>query len=156
MTKQGQAKTASQRQLRVGEELRHALARILTRGELRDPALQDIALTVTEVRVSPDLRQATAYVVPLGGAGMTGAVGALNRAAGYFRGQIAREVKLRNAPRIVFQADLSFDEAQHIEMLLQRPRVLDDLQDHEGLSAGTDGPAGDGGITEKDGNGHGA
>lgn len=156
MTKHGQAKTASQRQLRVGEELRHALARILTRGELRDPALQDIALTVTEVRISPDLRQATAYVVPLGGAGMSGAVDALNRAAGYFRGQLAREVKLRNAPRIVFQADLSFDKAQHIEKLLRHPRVLDDLQDHEDLIADSGEPADDGGITERDGNGHGA
>lgn len=118
---------ASQRQLRVGEELRHALARILGRGELRDPALVDLSLTVTEVRVSPDLKNATAFIVPLGGGGLDAAVAALNHAAGYFRGQLGREVELRYVPRLTFAADRSFDEAGRIEEILKRPRVRRDL-----------------------------
>lgn len=120
-------KGPSQRQLRVGEELRHALARILARGELRDPALAELTLTVTEVRTSPDLKFATAFVVPLGGACLDQAVAALNRATGYFRAQLAREVDLRYLPRLTFAADRSFDEADRIEAILRRPRVRRDL-----------------------------
>jgi len=128
MKKSSRGRTASQRQLRVGEEVRHALARILARGELSDPALHDIALTVTEVRVSPDLRNAKAFVVPLGGAGMPAVVKALNRASGYFRGQLGREINLRYTPRLDFEADVSFDEAQHIDALLHRPKVQRDIE----------------------------
>ncbi len=120
-------KAPSQRQLRVGEELRHALSRILVRGELRDPALIDFNLTVTEVRVSPDLKSATAYVVPLGGGGLEDAVVALNRAGGFFRGRLAQAVALRHAPRIAFAADRSFDEGRRIDEILERPRVRRDL-----------------------------
>ncbi len=120
-------KAPSHRQLRVGEELRHALSRILARGELRDPALTDLNLTVTEVRVSPDLKSATAYVVPLGGGGLEAAVAALNRAGGFFRSRLAQQVALRHAPRIAFAPDRSFDEARRIDAILERPRVRRDL-----------------------------
>jgi ribosome-binding factor A len=118
---------ASQRQLRVGEELRHVLARILARGELRDPALADQTLTVTEVRVSPDLKNATAFVVPLGGRGLEDSVAALNRAAHFLRGQVGREMTLRHVPRLEFLADRSFDEATRVENILSRPSVRRDL-----------------------------
>ncbi len=120
-------KAPSQRQLRVGEELRHALSRILVRGELRDPALIDLNLTVTEVRVSPDLKSATAYVVPLGGDGLEAAIGALNHASGFFRSRLAQEVALRHAPRVAFAPDRSFDEARRVDKILERPRVRRDL-----------------------------
>jgi ribosome-binding factor A len=119
----------SQRQLRVGEELRHALARVLARGELSDPALDGVTVTVTEVRVSPDLRNATAFVTPFGGGEAGPLVKALNRAGGYFRGQIAHEVNLRLAPTIRFTADSSFDEAVRVERLLHDPAVARDLGD---------------------------
>ncbi len=120
-------KAPSQRQLRVGEELRHALSHILGRGELRDPALADLNLTVTEVRLSPDLKSATAFVVPLGGGGLEAAVAALNRASGFFRSRLAQSVALRHAPRIAFAPDRSFDEAGRIDAILERPRVRRDL-----------------------------
>jgi len=126
----------SQRQLRVGEELRHALARILARGELRDPALVGAQVTVTEVRVGPDLRNATAYVTPLGGGDAGRLVAALRHAAPYLRGRIAEEVRLRLAPTIQFEADRSFDRADRIERLLHEPAVARDL---EGEAAGGGG-----------------
>jgi ribosome-binding factor A len=121
----------SQRQLRVGEELRHALARILGRGDLGDPALDGVPVTVTEVRMSPDLRAATAFVTPFGGGDATEVVKALNRAGGYFRGQIAHEVKLRLTPSVRFTADLSFDQATRVERLLHDPVVARDLEEPE-------------------------
>ncbi len=130
-------KAPSQRQLRVGEELRHALSRILSRGELRDRLLAELNLTVTEVRVSPDLRNATVFVVPLGGGGLDAAAHALNRAAGFFRTRLAREVELRHAPRITFAPDRSFDEAHRVREILARPRVRQDL-------VGSGGPSEDG------------
>jgi ribosome-binding factor A len=117
----------SQRQLRVGEELRHALSRILQRGALRDPALQGVAVTVTEVRISPDLKNATAYVMPLGGVGREAVLEGLARSAGYLRGQIAREVPLRFTPGLAFALDTSFDHASRINELLHRPEVERDL-----------------------------
>ncbi len=126
------SKAPSHRQLRVGEELRHALSHILGRGEVRDPALADLNLTVTEVRVSPDLKNATAFVVPLGGSGLDAAVAALNRAGGFFRSRLAQQVALRHAPRIAFAPDRSFDEAGRIDAILERPRVRRDLTDGVG------------------------
>jgi ribosome-binding factor A len=119
----------SQRQLRVGEELRHILASILMRGEFRDPDLQGVNVTVSEVRVSPDLRNATAFVMPLGGAQEKPVVAALNRAAVYIRGQIARSVDLRLVPQVDFRVDESYDEAAKIARLLRRPDVAVDLPD---------------------------
>jgi ribosome-binding factor A len=121
------AEGPSQRQLRVGEELRHALAHLLERGELRDPALHDVTVTVTEVRVSPDLKNATAYVMPLGGGHAPEVVAALKRSAPYVRGALARAVQLRHAPQIGFALDTSFDHASRIDALLHRPDVARDL-----------------------------
>lgn len=118
----------SQRQLRVGEELRHALAQVLARGELRDPQLAEVSLTVTEVRVSPDLKNATAFVVPLGGGDLEGVISALNHASGFLRSQLGQEVQLRYTPRLTFQADRSFDEAAHINEILHHPRVARDVE----------------------------
>jgi ribosome-binding factor A len=117
----------SQRQLRVGEELRHTLVRILGRGDLRDPELEGVQVTVTEVSVSPDLRNATAFVVPFGGGSSDKLVATLNRAAGFFRGQFGRELKLRYVPGIRFEADRSFDHARRIDQLLHDSRVASDL-----------------------------
>jgi ribosome-binding factor A len=116
-----------QRQLRVGEELRHALARILQRGELRDPALQGAAVTVTEVRVTPDLKNATAYIMPLAGREADTVLEGLGRSAGFLRGQLAREVPLRFTPGLAFALDTSFDHASRINELLHRPEVERDL-----------------------------
>lgn len=115
------------RQLRVGEELRHALVRVLDRSAFDDPQLAGVSITVTEVRVSPDLKNATAYVIPLGGVDMPATVAALRRAAGYFRGQIGREINLRYTPGIDFAADRSFEQARRVDELLARPRVRQDL-----------------------------
>ncbi|MEE8189006.1 MAG: 30S ribosome-binding factor RbfA [Kiloniellales bacterium] len=121
------ARGPSQRQLRVGEELRHGLVRVLARGDLRDPALSGLNLTVTEVRVSPDMKNATAFVVPLGGGGLNEAAEALNRAAGFLRSEVAHEVQLRHTPRISFEADRSFDQVGKMQEILDRPRVRRDL-----------------------------
>ena len=116
----------SARPLRVGEEMRHALARIFEHG-LHDPALAEIALTVTEVRVSPDLKNATAYVVPLGGAHADEVMAGLKRAAGYLRRELAQAVKLRYAPALHFALDTSFEHASQIDALLRQPEVARDL-----------------------------
>jgi len=134
--------TPSQRQLRVGEELRHALVRILSRGNLRDPELAGVQVTVTEVRVSPDLRNATAFVVPFGGGPAEALVAALNRAAGFFRAQFGRQLKLRYVPGIQFQADRSFDHASRIDALLHDPRVASDLPRRDESGGDTGGGSG--------------
>ncbi len=126
MTKRG-GRSPSQRQLRVGEELRHALAVILERGDVRDPGLGKASITVTEVRVSPDLRNATAFVMPLGGGGTPEAVEALTRASPFLRRQLARVVHLKYVPAITFAADRSFEEARRIDALLHEPVGARDL-----------------------------
>jgi ribosome-binding factor A len=130
MSRQGE-KAPTPRQLRVGEELRHALARILERGEIRDPGLGAAPITVTEVRVSPDLRHATAFVIPLGASAASpetqAAIEALTRAAPFLRHQLARLVQLRFMPEFVFRADATFAEAERIETLLKDPAVRRDL-----------------------------
>jgi len=127
----------SQRQLRVGEEIRHTLAGIVERGELRDPDLQGRSITITEVRVSPDMRNATVYCVPLGGnqdpeAGgieIEKLIAALTRAQPFLRHEVAQRVHLRSVPAFIFVADTSFDVADHIEALLHSPEVSRDLGD---------------------------
>jgi ribosome-binding factor A len=118
----------SQRQLRVGEALRHALADILARGGLRDPELANLKATVTEVRMSPDLRAATAFVVPFGGGDAAALAKSLNRAATFFRARLAGSVDLRVAPTVRFAPDLTFDMADRIDQLLHDPAVLRDLK----------------------------
>ena len=109
----------SQRQLRVGEALRHALAELLSSGALRDPDVQGAPVTVTEVRVSPNLRNATAYFVPLGGGDPATVLGGLRRAAPHIRSRLARTVHLKFAPQFAFEVDTSFDRASRIESLLR-------------------------------------
>ena len=116
----------NQRQLRVGEEVRHALASILERGQVRD--LGDVTVTVTEVRMSPDLRNADAFVIPLGGDDGGAAVAALTRTKLFLRRQVARSVSLKYVPDLSFIADPSFDEAGRIDALLRRPDVARDLE----------------------------
>jgi ribosome-binding factor A len=118
----------SQRQLRIGEELRHVLAQVLARGELRDPALAHANVTVTEVRVSPDLSNATVYVVPLGGTDSEAIVEALNHAQGFLRTALAHELDLRRTPHLRFAVDRTFDEAGRVREILARPRVRRDIE----------------------------
>jgi ribosome-binding factor A len=114
------------RPLRVGEAIRHALSAIFARGELRDPDLAGVSITVTEVRVSPDLMRATAFIAPLGGGDIDKIVAALHRAAPYIRGQVVKEVKLRRAPDLGFVPDTSFDYASRIDAALRQPIVRRD------------------------------
>ncbi len=120
--------SASQRQLRVGELIRHALAEMLARGEVHDPVLEGHMVTVPEVRMSADLRLATIYVMPLGGRDQTEVIAALDRNKKFLRGEIARSVNLKFAPEIRFRIDERFDEAERIEKLLRTPRVQRDLE----------------------------
>jgi len=123
-----------QRPLRVGEEIRHALSHILAHetDRLSDPDLYGKSVTVSEVRISPDLRNATAFVVPLGatveGYDAKPLIKALNRAAGYFRGMLAREVRMQFSPTLRFKLDESYDEASRIEAALHDPAVAQDLE----------------------------
>ncbi len=121
------AKAPSQRQLRVGEELRHLLSDTLRQGGLRDPVLSTTSITVTEVRTSPDLKNATAFVMPLGGKASPEVLAALKRAAPYLRREIGKKLQLRYIPNLSFQADYSFDEAERIGRALQDPSVARDL-----------------------------
>ncbi len=119
----------TQRQLRVAEEIRHLLAAIFTRGELRDPVLADVQVTVAEVRISPDLKNATAFVTRLGRSDVDALLPALTRAAPYLRGELAKAMRLRVAPQVSFQADTALEYAMHVDALLHSPEVARDLQD---------------------------
>ncbi len=119
----------SQRQLRVGEEIRHLLADLLERGDMRDPELRGASITVTAVDVSPDLRNATAFVMPLGGVGEARLLAAMRRAAPWFRGRVGERAGLRYAPEIRFELDRTFDEADKIGALLRRPDVARDIEE---------------------------
>jgi ribosome-binding factor A len=121
----------SQRALRVGELVRHALADMLARGDVHDPVLEGHLVTVPEVRMSPDLRLATAYIMPLGGKDANEVVAALDRNKRYLRGEIAHRVNLKFAPDVRFRVDERFDEAERIEKLLRTPEVQRDLADKE-------------------------
>ena len=129
---------AGQRQLRVGEEMRHALSEILREHHLADPDLAGKIITVTEVRISPDLRNATAFVLPLGGTDTEKVVEALNRAVGYFRGELGHAVKMQFTPTIRFRADETFEEASRIEKLLHDPVVARDLHKDDDTKGGDD------------------
>jgi ribosome-binding factor A len=118
----------TQRQLRVGELIRHALAEMLARGEIYDDVLASHLVTIPEVRMSPDLRLASIYVMPLGGKDVQPVLAALERNKKYIRSEIAHEVNLKFAPDIRFMADESFDEADRIERLLASDKVRKDLE----------------------------
>ena len=122
-----QSAGGTQRQLRVGELIRHELAEMLSRGDVHDPVIEAHMITVPEVRMSADLRVATIYVMPLGGRDEKEVLGALERNKRYMRGEIARRVNLKFAPEIRFRIDEQFGEAERIEKLLRTPEVRRDL-----------------------------
>jgi ribosome-binding factor A len=117
----------SQRQLRVGETVRHAVAEILAHGDVHDPDLEGHIITVPEVRMSPDLKLATVYVMPLGGQDTEIVIAALNRNKKFLRGEVAHRVNLKFSPDLRFRVDDRFDEAERIEKLLRTPEVQRDL-----------------------------
>ena len=121
------AKAPTQRQLRVAEEIRHVLSTLFFRGDFRDPELADAKITVTEVRISPDLKNATAFVSRLGRSDIDALLPALRRAAPFFRTQLAHEMRLRVAPLVSFQPDTTLDYAMHVDRLLRAPEVARDL-----------------------------
>jgi ribosome-binding factor A len=122
-----QAGGGSPRQLRVGELIRHELADMLSRGDIHDPVIEAHMITVPEVRMSPDLRLATIYIMPLGGRDADDVIEAFEHNNRYVRGEIARRVNLKFAPEIRFRVDERFDEAERIEKLLKTPAVQRDL-----------------------------
>jgi len=122
----------SQRQLRAGELVRHALVDIIAREDLRDPDLQGVSITIGEVRASPDLKHMTAFVSALGPGDPRRIARGLTRCAGFLRGRLARTVDLRFAPELHFEPDVSYDEARHIDELLASPVVSRDLNKDEG------------------------
>jgi ribosome-binding factor A len=128
MAKTSSGKAPSQRQLRAGELIRHALVEILRRENLREPALRGVSVTVSEVRASPDLKQATVFATPLGGAHVREVVDALNRQAGHIRGLLGRRIDMKFTPALKFLADESFDTARRIDEILARPEVARDLK----------------------------
>jgi ribosome-binding factor A len=117
----------SPRQLRVGELIRHAVADMFSRGDIHDPVIEAHMITVPEVHMSPDLRLATIYIMPLGGRDAEDVLGALENNKRYMRGEIARRVNLKFAPEIRFRIDERFDEADRIDKLLRTPEVQRDL-----------------------------
>lgn len=117
----------SQRMLRVGELVRHALADVLSRGDHIDPVLTGHIITVPEVRMSPDLKIATCYVMPLGGKDIAPVLKALEANQRHLRGELARRVELKSVPELRFRKDTSFDEGARMDALLRSPQVLRDL-----------------------------
>ena len=121
----------TQRQLRVGEEIRHSIAWALERGEVRDHAIIGIVITVTEVRISPDLKNATVFITPLGGGNkemVTAVTDGLNRASPFLRRMIAKQLELRAVPRLKFIQDMSFDKVSEIDTLMRSANVARDLR----------------------------
>ena len=122
----GAPKAPSQRQLRVGELIRHKIAEMLARSEIHDDTLGTHVVTIPEVRLSPDLKLATVYIMPLGGEDVKPVLAALDRHKRYIRGEVAHTVNLRYAPDLRFRFDETFDEATRIDRLLDSPRVRQD------------------------------
>jgi len=119
----------SVRLLRVGEQVRHILSELLTRGEVHDAVLTSHSVSVTEVRMSPDLRHATVFVKPLLGANEADVLKALKTNTAFFQKEVAKRVQMKYAAKLKFLADESFDTAEHIESLLSNPKVAQDLGD---------------------------
>jgi ribosome-binding factor A len=133
----------SQRQLRVGEVIRHALAEILLRGEVHDPLFEGTVITIPEVRMAPDLKCATVFVAPLGGKDTGAVVEAFERNKKYLRGEVARRVNLRTAPDLRFRVDSSFDVGERVDAVLRSPEVVRDLAAEPAAPDNDDAP-GDG------------
>ena len=124
----GKEKAPSQRMLRMGELVRHALAEMFSRGEVHDPVLESHVITIPEVAMTPDLRHATAYVMPLGGKDERAVIDALNRNKKFMRGVVAKKIQAKFAPDLHFRIDERFDRAEQIDKLLKRPEVQRDLK----------------------------
>jgi len=124
---QREGRAPSQRQLKVGETIRHALAEIFARGEIVDEVLNQFSLTVSEVRMTPDLKLATVFVLPLGGEGAEDAVKHLDQHKRFLRGELARRVSLKFMPELRFKIDTSFASSKRIDELLASPKVARDL-----------------------------
>lgn len=120
-------KVQSQRQLRAGELVRRALADIIAEGAIHDPAVSGVPVTITEARMSPDLRHATVFVAAMGQADRVKLARALDHAAGFLQRELARRIDLRFTPKLRFEADDRFDEAAHVDEVLARPHVKRDL-----------------------------
>ena len=118
----------SVRLLRIGEQVRHALAELLTRREIRDPVLDSHIISVSEVRVTPDLRHATAFVMPLGGADTAPVLKALKDNARFIRGEVAKRLATKYTPELQFRLDESFDTGARIDAILRTPRIARDLK----------------------------
>jgi ribosome-binding factor A len=133
----GASKTPSQRQLRVSELIRHAISNILARGEVHDDVLARYVITIPEVRLSPDLKLATVYVMPLGGQGETDVLSALEKHKKFLRTEVAQRVNLKYAPELRFRRDETFDEAARIDALLavERERNLERRAAHQDTSS---------------------
>ena len=129
MRRQETAEGRSVRVLRVGEQVRHAIAEVLTRGDVHDDVLASHSVSITEVRMSPDLRHATVFVKPLLGGDEKEVLAALKRHVRYIKGEVARRVNTKYAADLKFLADESFDEGSHIDSLLRSPKVAQDLGD---------------------------
>ena len=125
------SRSPSQRSLRVGELMRHALAEMLVRGDIHDDVIASHVITISEVRMSPDLKLATIYVMPLGGEDLGPVLDALANNRRFIRGELARAVNLKFAPDIRFRADESFEEASRIDRLLDSPKVRQDVEKDE-------------------------
>jgi len=128
MSKGHSKRGPSQRQLRVGETLRKALSEVFLRNEIADPDLASAMVTVSEVRASPDLKNATVYVLPLGGNNQDKVVAALKRHKKFVRGQVSRRVTLRHMPELIFELDATFDQASHMDALLRSTQVAQDIK----------------------------
>ena len=123
-------KGLTQRQLQVSEQIRHVLAWVFERGQIRDPVIRDLIITVTEVRVSPDLRNASVFFLPLGGnqsCQINEVLKGLNKAVPFFRKQLSKSMRLRKVPNLNFVSDVSFESASYIDELLKTPFVAQDL-----------------------------
>ncbi len=126
--KKGAARPTSQRQLRAGELVRHALVEILREEDLQDPALAGVSVTITEVRVSPDLKHALCFVEPLGGEHAPEVIAGLNRVSKFLRGRLGHAIEMRFTPALKFVHDDSFDVAEKMNRLLADPRVRRDVE----------------------------
>jgi ribosome-binding factor A len=127
MSARSKGKPPSQRQLKVGEMIRHAFADILSRGEIIDEVLSRYSLTVPEVRMTPDLKLATVYVFPLGGEGASEAIAHLDKHKRFLRGEVAKRISMKFMPEFRFKVDTSFESSRRIDELLASPKVARDL-----------------------------
>ena len=132
MSKDNKPTGPSQRMLRVGELVRHALAAMFARGEIEDDALRGSVITVPEVRMTPDLKIANAYIMPLGGMHAEEIVAALNRHRKFVRGRVAPQINMKFAPEVRFYVDDTFEEATRIDSILRSDKVQRDLDDEDG------------------------